>query len=91
MTEHTELEEKLFEYIRFLIGIMNTYESGNRYLHDSYSAMIEWRIDAFEKQGRDEKIPAMIAHLNEVFHWNAVIASELPKADNDTEHSGTTN
>lgn len=81
--EHTDLENKLFGYIRFLLGLINTYELAVKYLYEGYKSVSEWTVRSFEDQSKHGSIISMIEDLNKEFNWDAKVVSSLPKEDQD--------
>ena len=71
--EHTDLENKLFGYIRFLLGLINTYELAVKYLYDGYKSVSEWTVRSFDEQSKSGSIISMIEDLNKEFNSKFVL------------------
>ena len=71
--DHTELEEKLFNYILYLIGLINVYEKAFQIIYGALSQTAEWTNKNWEVFDRKEKYSAMMKDLNNEFDWNLTI------------------
>ena len=70
MENHTELELKLFEYIRFLMGLLNVHELAYHHVIKNLKEITEWKSKNWEIMDSRIKYDDMLNQLNKEFEWN---------------------
>jgi hypothetical protein len=73
MENHTDLEKKLFEYILFMIGLINVYEKSFQLIYGHLSNVAKWTNKNWEVLERYDKYHDMIGQLNKEFNWDITI------------------
>jgi hypothetical protein len=73
MADHTELEEKLFKYIQFLISVINIYDQMMMGLHKQVDRIFGWGNNEFVHIDRMNGYKNMIDDLNKEFNWGLKI------------------
>ena len=81
--EHTELENKLFEYIQFLIYVMNLHNDGLDYLYKAYNTFALNVGKELKTLDYTNKLDEISATLNEQFNWNSTVVNLNNKESND--------
>jgi hypothetical protein len=85
MENKTELEKKLFEYILFLLGLLNVYDKSMALISESIArihGIYEWGNENFKDWKAKDKQDEMFEFLNKEFSWN------FHKPENDEEVFG---
>lgn len=70
MNEHTELELKLYEYIKYLTHLLSIDSVTLEHIHRDVGQILAWRANLLESEGNSQKFKDLVDDLNTEFGEN---------------------